>query len=336
MFFTDVDDEILALNELTGYPEATLPKTSTHSPSVASLTSLPSSRFSSMTSLPSLNSVSYGNSLTTHSPSSTKFTSTSLPTLPSSLERKLIFSQRGDRFMEMVKIPAGSFLMGNHPSEFFTNDNECPQRTVYLDEYWIARTPITNQMWKTFVDESQYTCKDENYLKHWMDGAPPKDALEHPVVYISFADLVEFCSFYKFEIPSEAQWERAARGDQGAPWPWGHTQPHPGLCNFFESEQDTTTPVGMYPEGASPYGLLDCSGNAWEWCVDEWNPNWLKSMEESPSNPIYQASKEVIPGVEHSIRGGCYLYRASGVRCSFRYKSAKRAPYISARVIKKF
>lgn len=269
---------------------------------------------------------------------SSKYTATTLPEPPPLLESKYLYSRQDEPLLQFVRIPEGSFLMGSVTDDPLHCENELPQRHVHLDAFWIARTTITNRVWKTFVEESGYSSDEEDYLQHWDKGAPPEAILEHPVVYVSLNDVKRFCAFYGLLLPSEAQWERAARGDHGFSWPWGNNSPSSELCNFFDSELDTTTPVAAYPKGVSPYGLFDCSGNVWEWCSDEWTQDWLKQMGESPHNPIADGSssrqaRRRSKRIQYSIRGGCYLYRAGGVRCSFRYKSATRAPFIGARVI---
>ncbi len=266
------------------------------------------------------------------------YTAVSLPEPPPLLESKFLYSRQDEPLLEFIKIPEGRFLMGSSPDDPLHCENEIPQRHVHLDTFWIARTTITNRVWKTFVEESGYTSVEEDYLQHWNGSEPPQDYLEHPVVYVSLNDVKRFCAFYGLLLPSEAQWERSARGDHGFSWPWGNNPPTPELCNFFDSELDTTTPVGTYTQGVSPYGLFDCSGNVWEWCVDEWTQDWLVQMGDSPRNPVadgnssHQARRRS-KRVQYSIRGGCYLYRSGGIRCSFRYKSATRAPFIGARVI---
>lgn len=268
---------------------------------------------------------------------SVHYTAISLPPVPFLLESKFLYSRRDEPLLEFVKIPAGSFFMGSFPEDPLHCDNELPQRHVHLDSYWIARTPITNRIWKVFLEESGYTCRDEDYLLHWKQQEPPSELLEHPVVYVSIDDVKQFCAFYGLHIPSEAQWERAVRGDHGFLWPWGDSSPEPDLSNFLDAGWGTTTPVGMFPRGMSPYGLFDCAGNVWEWCADEWLKDWLDKMGERPRNPLYQLAtpgktRRRVADVHHSIRGGCFLYRSGGVRCAFRYKSAKRAMCIGARV----
>jgi formylglycine-generating enzyme required for sulfatase activity len=188
-----------------------------------------------------------------------------LPPLPEGIERKIILARDGSPLIEMAEIPAGKFLMGSSDRDSLAYRDEKPQREVNLDTYWIARTPVTNRMWLKFLQESGYQPKhSESYLAHWEKNKPPSGKLDHPVVYVSYIAAREFCEFYGLTLPSEAQWEMAARGTDGRLWPWGDEQPTSELCNLDNNVGDTT-PVDNYPRGISPFGLLDCVGNTWEY-----------------------------------------------------------------------
>ncbi len=222
-----------------------------------------------------------------------------LPPLPEGLERRVVLARDGSPLLEMVKIPGGEFLMGMVENDELEkmysfiyynlvdyrkyNPNTTSPQKIYLDDYWIARTPVTNRMWLKFLEESGYQpAEDEHdgrYLKHWIDGRPPEDKLDHPVVYVSYINAWAFCDFYGLELPSEAQWEKAARGTDGRLWPWGNHWPTERLCNYHMNVGGTTE-VGSYPRGMSPYGLLDCAGNVWEWCADAWDENWFEKIKE--------------------------------------------------------
>jgi formylglycine-generating enzyme required for sulfatase activity len=195
-----------------------------------------------------------------------------LPPIPEGIESKVVTARDGSPLIELVKIPAGKFLMGSSDLDSLAYGNEKPQREVNLDSYWIARTPVTNRMWKKYIKESGYqpvkTDRDEDYLDHWSGNRPPAGKLDHPVVYVSYMAAMAFCEFYGLILPSEAQWEKAARGVDGRKYPWGDQEPTADLCNFNDNVGDTT-PVGSYKKGISPFGLLNCAGNVWEWCAGE-------------------------------------------------------------------
>jgi formylglycine-generating enzyme required for sulfatase activity len=137
---------------------------------------------------------------------------------------------------------------------------------------------------------------------------------KRPVIYVSWNDASAFCQWMiektglKFKLPSEAQWEKAARGTDGREYPWGNQEPDDKLANF-SSNINKTTPVGSYPDGASLYGLLDMAGNVLEWCYD-WYGSYRAEYHENPTGPK--------SGTIRVIRGGCYVDRAARIRCAFR------------------
>ncbi len=154
------------------------------------------------------------------------------------------------RWLDFVKIPAGEFRYGEN------------KQKVRLDEFWISRTPITNAQYQVFVKTTGYRAPD-----HWAGGQAPKGKEQHPVVYVSWEDAQAFCRWAGVRLPSEREWEKAARGTDGRTYPWGNEPPDSQRCNFNNQVGDTTA-VGSYPAGASPYGVLDMAGNVWEWCAD--------------------------------------------------------------------
>jgi len=164
---------------------------------------------------------------------------------------------------DWVTIPAGEFTMGSNDYD----DSEKPVHKVYLPEYQIARVPITNEQWSIFLQDSGYQCA-ANRNQLWQNGLP-RGKEKHPVVYVTWHDCMAFCQWAGVRLPTEAEWEKAARGTDGRKWPWGNNEPTVSLCNFNQNVDDTT-PVGNYPLGKSPYGCLDMAGNVWEWCSSEY------------------------------------------------------------------
>jgi len=152
--------------------------------------------------------------------------------------------------IELIKIPAGEFLYGER------------MQTVNLPEFWIAKTPITNAQYKAFVEATGYTAP-----QHWTRGEIPRGKKHHPVTYVSWDDARAFCQWVGGELPSEQQWEKAAREKDGREYPWGNQAPDANRCNFNDNVGDTT-PVDKYSTGASPYGVLAMAGNVMEWCED--------------------------------------------------------------------
>jgi formylglycine-generating enzyme required for sulfatase activity len=243
-----------------------------------------------------------------------------LSDLSSGLRRKVILARDGSPLLEMVEIPAGKFLMGSSDRDPEAGSDEKPQREVYLNAYWIARTPITNRMWQKFLQESSYQpTKDDHdryYLEHWDGNKPLSGKLDHPVVNVSYISVWAFCDYYGLMLPSEAQWEKAARGVDGRIWPWGDQQPTSKLCNFSGSGIGTTTPVGKYPQGISPFGLVDCAGNVWEWCADEYSSNLLQELDPNSGRVIRLCKNHVNSFL--ALRGGGFGYFAEVVRCAYR------------------
>lgn len=160
--------------------------------------------------------------------------------------------------LKLVRIPQGEFNMGNNP-----------MHRVFVSEFYISKYPVTNEKYFTFVNEANYEVPE-----HWKDGAIPTGKAKHPVVYISFKDAITFCQWLSeatarsFRLPTEDEWEKAARGMDGRIYPWGNEWDKKRL-NSKERGVNDTTPVGIFsPAGDSPYSLVDMCGNVAEWCLD--------------------------------------------------------------------
>jgi formylglycine-generating enzyme required for sulfatase activity len=150
--------------------------------------------------------------------------------------------------IKWIAIPAGEFLYGDKKEK------------KTLPAFQIAKTPVTNVQYYQFVKATKHDSPS-----HWQNGQVPQGLEDHPVVYVSWDDAQEFCKWAKCRLPTEEEWEKAARGTDGRSYPWGNEQPTKTLCNFNNNEKGTT-PVGKYsPQGDSPYGCVDMSGNVWEW-----------------------------------------------------------------------
>ena len=186
--------------------------------------------------------------------------------------------------IELIRIPAGPFLYGSADSDEMAFDDEKPQRTITLPEYWIGRAPVTNAQFARFAQATGHKTTAEikgqgrgwtGSIWEWIKGADwrhpsgPQSSIqgkdEHPVVQVSWDDAKAYCDWAGLILPSEEQWEKAARGTDGRIWPWGNEPPTSEHCNFSMNVKDTT-PVGKYsPRGDSPYGCVDMAGNVWEW-----------------------------------------------------------------------
>lgn len=188
--------------------------------------------------------------------------------------------------MVLVYVPSGEFWMGSGEADSDASSDEKPRHQVYLDAYWIDQTEVTNAMFAKFAEETDHQTDAEKdgwaYVwtgKFWekVNGADwqhPRgpdsnlNGLEaHPVVQVSWSDADAYCRWAERELPTEAEWEKAARGTDGRKYPWGDSAPTSSLLNFNNNVGDTTA-VGSYPDGASPYDALDMAGNVWEWVAD--------------------------------------------------------------------
>jgi formylglycine-generating enzyme required for sulfatase activity len=225
---------------------------------------------------------------------------------------------------EMVLISAGDFLMGSDPSvDKDAYDDEQPQHTLHLPDYYLAKTPVTNAQYAAFVQATGH-----RQPQHWKalfrkGGKPPKGEEDHPVVYVSWHDAVAYCNWLSevtgrpYRLPSEAEWEKGARGSDGRIWPWGN-QWDAERCNSEEGGPEDTTPVGAYPEGASPYGLLDMAGNVWEWTRSLWGEGGEEPSFKYPYDPD-DGREDLEAEGDRVLRGGLWAYYFErDTRCSSR------------------
>jgi formylglycine-generating enzyme required for sulfatase activity len=213
--------------------------------------------------------------------------------------------------MELMRIPAGPFLMGSDPArDEQASDDEQPQHTLELPEFYIGKYPITNAQYATFVQATGH-----RQPNHWKAGRIPAGKEAHPVVHVGWKDALAFCDWLKretgreFTLPSEAEWEKAARGADGRIYPWGDDPPTPELCNFGENVGDTT-PVGKYsPHGDSPYKCIDMIGNVWE---------WTRSIYTDYRYDPNDGREDLSVRGDHVLRGGSWGSSRPIARCASR------------------
>jgi serine/threonine-protein kinase len=200
---------------------------------------------------------------------------------------------------ELVLVAAGAFKMGER------------RREVYLDDFYIDRCPVTNAQFHTFVSVTGYRPGDggeHRFLAHWPAGQVPDGLERHPVVYVSWEDARAYAQWAGKRLPTEAEWEKAARGTDGRKYPWGREDPTRRLGRGRRG----TMPVGAFPEGASPYGALDMAGNVWEWCEDADDPQFYEDgPTRNPRNPQRAARARV-------MRGGSWMYGPRSLRTTSR------------------
>ena len=215
----------------------------------------------------------------------------------------------------MVYVPVGEFAMGSSKGE--GNDDEHPQHTVYVSAFWIDQTEVANEQFARFVDAAGYSTDAERDGWGWdrigsdwqqiegtdwhhPDGPETNivDRMNHPVVQVSWNDAHAYCQWAGKRLPTEAEWEKAARGTDGRAYPWGDAFDGSKLnfcdanCEFDHKDSSAddgyrrTAPVGSYPAGASPYGAQDMTGNVWEWCQDWYGSGYYASSpQRDPQGP---------------------------------------------------
>ena len=197
--------------------------------------------------------------------------------------------------MEMIFVPAGDFLMGSNKNDSNLNENEKPQHKVFLDAFWISKTQVTNYMFTACVNAQicRYSVKpatNPNYFD-------PVFA-NHPVVYITWDMAQTYCGWTGGRLPTEAEWEKAARGPNGAKYPWGEDQPREKFVNANNFIGNTTA-VGLFPFGKSFYGALDMGGNVREWVSDWYDPIYYQNSPDSNPQGPEIAEKKVLKGASY-------------------------------------
>ena len=182
----------------------------------------------------------------------------------------------------MAQVPAGEFIMGSNERW----DDEAPEHISTTDAFYIDLNEVTNADYKIFVKATKRT-----HPFHWPEGHLPKSKENHPVIYVSWFDANDYCSWAGKRLPTEQEWEKAARGEEGLIYPWGNEWSLDKSNNPYNNSTGTE-PVGSYPKGRSPYGLNDISGNVWEWVDSYYLPH--------PENPVtraeYGEDKRVLKG----------------------------------------
>jgi len=228
-----------------------------------------------------------------------------------------------------VEIPAGPFLMGSikvHDQD--ASDNELPQHEVVLPRYFIGRYPVTVGQFRAFVEASGHRPEGEDHLH---------GPLNHPAVGVTWYEALQYCHWlterlraweaapallasllrqqgWEVTLPSETEWEKAARGSDGRIYPWGNA-PDPNRANYDATGIYTTNAVGCFPDGASPYGVEELSGNVWE---------WTRSLYEDypyPTDKKALAEREDLQASKNQarvLRGGAFFNLHGYVRCASR------------------
>ena len=300
---------------------------------------------------------SEGHDLETPTPLAMEATDTAIP-IPTSTSTVTPTPDVGSKVINeidgatMVFVPEGEFIRGtNDPGAY---DFEKPAREIFISAFWMYLTPVTNAQFAQFVDLTGYVTTAEDlemvpffagygldvmmlfgaYWNNIGDISPLIPVIEdHPVVYMSWYDAAAYCEWAGGRLPTEAEWEKAARGTDERLFPWGNNPVTGEKANYCDAScagdwgdelvddgYRYTSPVGNYPAGVSPYGVLDMAGN-----VDEWVYDWFEA-------DYYQVSSDFDPpgpeqGQGKSLRGGNYMSGESGLRTWRRENMSPDTPW---------
>jgi len=208
----------------------------------------------------------------------------------------------------MILVPGGAFLEGPHPE---AGPGVEPQR-LEVEAFYIDRFEVTNRQFRSFVEATGYRAQG-----NWERHATP-DRRDHPVIAVSWYDAEAYALWAEKRLPTEEEWEKAARGGDARLYPWGNTWDAQRL-NCFESAVGNTSPVGSFPRGASPYGVEDMAGNVWEW-VDAWYIPLGSKAEDLPLLRVARGGSRNDPVVECTTvsRKGVFPENGTLVNSGFR------------------
>jgi formylglycine-generating enzyme required for sulfatase activity len=222
---------------------------------------------------------------------------TSLPTVTATPDNIRISPKDG---MTQILIPSGTFFMGG--MDVYRENDEQPVREVFIDAFWMDQVEVTNGMYDLCVKDGACRPPREIRSDNREEYYGKLEFRDYPVVNVAWYDANAYCQWAGRRLPTEAEWERAARGDDKRNYPWGDEPPHEYNSNSLNTVGDTTR-VGSYAEGASPYGILDMAGNVWEWAADYYRADYYaKSPLENPQGP---AENEVF-NFMRVMRGGSF------------------------------
>jgi formylglycine-generating enzyme required for sulfatase activity/predicted phosphodiesterase len=239
---------------------------------------------------------------------------------------------------QYVLVPSGPFWMGTRSNKSFPGmpvdqlGREQPARRVTVADFYIGRFPVTNAQYERFVRATGHGIpfRDDPRSRHmgWdpTTGRYPPGRSDHPVVMVSWHDAVAFCRWLGGRLPTEAQWEKAARGGRSLEWPFGDLW-NEQFCNSSELKYEDTTTVGTFsPHGDSRFGIADLAGNVMEWCSTLYRsyPYRPEDGRESPDTPAQRV-----------VRGGAWALDRVAARCAFRHgvNPSDHGPTIGFRVV---
>lgn len=237
--------------------------------------------------------------------------------------------------MEFVHVPAGEFIMGRQVGDRFTQRPEHPDHTVFLSDFWIGKYPVTFGQFRAYMADLKALPADF-----------PTDRDKFPIHMVTWYSAKSFCSWLQnkaghemgdcvVRLPTEAEWEKAARGADGRIYPWGNSPITMDHANFATPRRlsvdrkisgTSFTPVDQFPAGASPYGCMDMLGNVWEWCADWYDTGFYSN---SPRNDPYKHSYTNLSLYSlhnKSIRGGGYSITPEWISATIRERANAEKP----------
>ncbi len=239
---------------------------------------------------------------------------------------------------QMIEIPQGEFRMGSTDEDVKQAiaagmdkewvKNEQPEHVVNLSAYRIGKYPVTNRQYQAFVQRKPFRSPAGWQGNNFQEGKG-----DHPVVHVSWEDANAYCTWldevtgvkgFRYRLPTEAQWEKAARWDvktgKSRIFPWGDNWDAKRL-NSKESGHNDTTPIGQFsPLGDSPYGCSDMAGNVWEWCQDWYDEKVYEKRLKDSSRKLIKDPNGPDAGEYRSVRGGSFFNNQYRARCAYRYR----------------
>ncbi len=276
----------------------------------------------------------------------------------------LPLESRGDAFLdradgaEMIRFPAGRFRMGATRIDFFLHTDNHPDHEVLLDAFWIDRDPVTRERYARFLDAGGY---EHPHFWHpqgwaWREAesivepgcwrTPGWEDVHLPVAGVSWWEADAYCRWAGKRLPTEAEWEYVAKGPAGRPFPWGEALPTRRRCNY-DGRIGMPSPVGAYPEGATPEGVRDLAGNVNNWCLDRYEPRFYRwcaghGILENPrcdADLLEAARGELHDTGECCDRGGGFetresAYEVLGTTYRLHWPPASRAPWHGFRTVR--
>lgn len=233
-----------------------------------------------------------------------------------------------------VQIPGGRFEMGTErasiealreryglgwPGVF---ENEAPARPVTLSPFSMDATEVTNDQFQSFVADHPAWTRERvareqhngDYLAHWVDGAPPADRGDHPVVNVTWGAAQAYCRSVGGRLPTEAEWEYAARAADDREFPWGDASPDAALANYSATGVGRTMPVASYPPNDA--GLYDMAGNVWEWLLDPWEDAHAAAAATNPGSDAPGTTTG--PDERRAVRGASFDGSVANLRTRWR------------------